>query len=242
MIDFELIPAIDLLDSKVVRLYQGDYSSQTVFSSDPVDTAKKWETMGAERIHIVDLNGAREGSIHHLRVIDEIVNQVSVPIQLGGGLRTLEAIQEVLNLGVQRVVIGSVIVADPTIAFDAISTFGDRIICGLDAKNGSIMVEGWEKESTSDVFSISKELTSRGARRFVYTDISRDGTMAGPNIDELSKFIVASSPSNVIASGGVSSIEDVVDLSVMGLEGVIIGKSLYSGAIDFVELKNILDN
>ena len=128
MIDFELIPAIDLLDSKVVRLYQGDYSSQTVFSSDPVDTAKKWEAMGAERIHIVDLNGAREGSIHHLRVIDEIVNQVSVPIQLGGGLRTLGAIQEVLNLGVQRVVIGSVIVADPTIALDAISTFGDQII------------------------------------------------------------------------------------------------------------------
>ena len=242
MIDFELIPAIDLLDSKVVRLYQGDYSSQTVFSSDPVDTAKKWETMGAERIHIVDLNGAREGSIHHLRVIDKIVNQVSVPIQLGGGLRTLGAIQEVLDLGVQRVVIGRVIVADPTIAFEAISTFGDQIICGLDAKNGSIMVEGWEKESTSDVFSISKELTSRGAKRFIYTDILRDGTMAGPNIDELSKFLAASSPSSVIASGGVSSIKDVVNLSVMGLEGVIIGKSLYSGAIDFVELKNILNS
>ena len=241
MIDFEIFPAIDLLDGSVVRLYQGDYGRETIFSTDPVDTAKKWEDLGASRIHIVDLNGAREGSLHHINVIDKMVNKLSIPVQLGGGLRTMESVNEVLNLGVQRVILGSVILADPDLISEAITRFGDSIICGLDAKNGFIMVQGWEKASNSDVFEVAEKLSSIGAQRFIYTDISRDGTMEGPNIDSLSTFLAFSSPSRVIASGGVSSIKDVLKLSTMGLEGVIIGKSLYSGAIDFTELTNSIN-
>ena len=241
MIDFEIIPAIDLLDGRVVRLYQGDYNRETIFSTDPIDTAKKWQDLGASRIHIVDLNGAKEGSLHHKNVIDKVVSNLSIPVQLGGGLRTIESVNEILNLGVQRVILGSVIVTNPDLVSDVITKYGDAIICGLDAKDGFIMVQGWEKSSKSDVFEVVEKLISIGAKRFIYTDISRDGTMEGPNIDSLRTFLATSSPSRVIASGGVSSIKDVLELSTMGLEGVIIGKSLYSGAIDFTELANSIN-
>ena len=228
---FEIIPAIDLLDSKVVRLFKGKYSEETVFSDDPVKVAKNWEQDGAQRIHLVDLNGAREGSIYHLEIIKKIAESTSIPIQVGGGIRSLSNVEELLDAGVDRVILGSIIIKDRNTAIRAISEYGDSVICGIDSLNGQILIQGWEENSNIESLELARELVSVGATRFIHTDISRDGTLEGPNINSMKEFsgIIGDIP--LIASGGIGSLDDIRNISSINIEGVIVGRALYTGDV-----------
>lgn len=231
----KLYPAIDLKDGKCVRLLQGDYNEVTVYADNPAQMAKKWESLGAEYLHLVDLDGAKEGKGINNHAIKEIVEAVKIPVQLGGGIRSLEDIKEKLDMGVDRVILGSVAVKNKMLVKEAIETFGpSKIVIGVDAKNGMVAIEGWLKVTELSALAFCKELKEIGVTTVIYTDISKDGMMQGPNILETSK-LVKETGLDIIASGGVSSIEDLKQIDSIGAHGAIIGKALYIGAIDLKE-------
>lgn len=231
----QLIPAIDIKDGKCVRLTQGDIEKLDVFSLEPVDTAKKWEDMGASIIHVVDLDGAFTGKTKNMEVIEDIINAVQVPIQLGGGIRELNTIDKYFNMGVNRVVIGTAAVKNPQLVQDAVAKYQDRIVIGIDARNEKVSVEGWVETSEISCYELAKKMESLGVKRIVFTDVSKDGMMQGPNIKSIRRMLKETSL-KVIASGGVSCLNDLKNLkniSERNLEGVIIGKALYTNKIDF---------
>jgi phosphoribosylformimino-5-aminoimidazole carboxamide ribotide isomerase len=235
----ELLPAIDLRAGRCVRLLQGDYDRETVFSDDPAGMARRWVAAGARRLHVVDLDGARSGQPENLPVVREIAAAVRVPVQLGGGLRDRETVAEALAAGVERVILGTALVTGDPAAVDALlSEFGERIVVGVDAREGRVAVQGWTETTGRDSVELARELEARGARRLVYTDITSDGTLTGPNWGGIRRMVEALTIP-VIAAGGVSSADDVrrlAELQPLGLEGVIIGKALYTGAVRLEEL------
>ena len=237
MTGMEIIPAIDLKGGRCVRLYQGDYSRETIFSDNPVEVARHWQSLGAQRLHIVDLDGAAKGKPQHSLIIESIAHSVQVPLQLGGGLRSIDAIAQAFDLGVARVVIGTAAVEDQTLVQEACRRFGNLIIVGIDARDGYVATRGWKEGTKVTATELAWRMAHVGVGRFIYTDIARDGTLTEPNFDAIAE-LVKQVEVPVIAAGGISSIEHLERLSQIGVEGAIVGRALYTGNID---LKRALD-
>jgi phosphoribosylformimino-5-aminoimidazole carboxamide ribotide isomerase len=228
-----IYPAIDIKEGRCVRLLQGRFADETVFGN-PVDMAKKWAAMGASWLHTVDLDGARHGSSANRQVIREIAEVSGIPVQMGGGIRTMADIEEVLNMGIQRVILGTAAVNNPQLVQEALRKYPGRIAVGIDAKDGRVAVEGWEKISSHMAVDFAKAMEQLGCRVIIYTDIATDGMLKGPNLAAMEEMI-RSVGMEVIASGGVSSIEDLINLKNIGAAGAITGKAIYTGAINLEE-------
>ncbi len=231
----QLYPAIDLKDGQCVRLKQGEFKEITVYSQKPEEVAALWQSQGATFLHLVDLDGALAGRSVNEKVIKKIADTVSIPIEIGGGIRSEEAIESMLSLGVARVIIGTKAVENPEFIREVVKKFGqDRIVAGVDAKDGMVAVEGWEKISGITASELCNRMKEYGVRHIVYTDISRDGMLAGPNV-EYTKKLTEETGMDIIASGGMSSMEDLRQLYHAGVRGAIIGKALYEKRIDLKE-------
>lgn len=227
----QLYPAIDMKGGKCVRLTQGLFDNMKVYSDTPADMAKLWVSQGATFLHIVDLDGALAGHSVNEEAIREIVKSVNVPIQLGGGIRSAEAVKNMLALGITRCIIGTRAVEQPEFIRDLVQEFGaDRIVVGVDAKDGMVAVEGWEKTSSLTAVDLCEKMKVYGVKHIVYTDISRDGTLTGPNVS-YTKMLTDKTGLDVIASGGMSCMEDLQNLYDSGIRGAIIGKALYENRI-----------
>lgn len=232
-----IFPAIDLRDGKCVRLLRGDFAKETVYSSNPEDVALRWVREGAEYLHVVDLDGALAGKPQNTEVIKKILSSVQIPIEVGGGIRTLETIENTLELGVKRVILGSVAVQNRSLVKEACQRYRDRVVVGIDAKDGITVIDGWGVSGGIPAVELAKELASFGLKTIIYTDISRDGTLSGVNIEATSKLAIESGV-DIIASGGVKSLEDIHALKkreVDGIVGVIAGKSIYEGTLSLSE-------
>ncbi|BBD66647.1 phosphoribosylformimino-5-aminoimidazole carboxamide ribotide isomerase [Nostoc commune NIES-4072] len=229
----DVIPAIDLLEGRCVRLYQGDYDRSQVFSDNPADVAKQWVDQGATRLHIVDLDGAKAGKVVNLGAIEAIAHAVSVPIEIGGGLRDRTSVQQVFNLGIQWAILGTIAVEQPQLVQQLCEEFPGQIIIGIDARNGRVATRGWLETSEVLATQLAVQMQELGAAAIIYTDIHRDGTLIGPNLEALRELAaVISIP--IIASGGVSSVSDLLSLLALepqGVTGVIVGRALYTGDI-----------
>ena len=231
----ELIPAIDIIDGRCVRLYQGDYSRETVYSDDPVEVALRWESFGASRIHIVDLDGARSGNPDNLKVVERIVGAVQVPVQMGGGVRTLNSAHRIIQAGVQRVMLGTVAVREPDVVRSACAELGsDAVVVAVDSRDGVVAVSGWTSGSDVRATGLIARMMEEGVRTFLCTDISRDGTLAGPNYGLMRDFVGVAGK-GVIAAGGIASVEHLEHLAAVGVGGAVVGKALYTGDVDLVE-------
>ncbi len=233
----EIIPAIDLRNGNCVRLYQGDYGIETIFSDDPVEMAMEWQSLGALRLHIVDLDGAATGKLQNLNIINEIANAVLIPVQVGGGIRQMETIEELLKVGVDRVILGTTAVEDAELVKDACRRFGQSIIISLDARDGYLATHGWLKETELKTVEFVRSVLELGVRRFIYTDISRDGTLTEPNFSAIFE-VVDATRFPVVASGGISSLTHLKVLKQLGVDGAIVGKALYTKQIN---LRQALD-
>ncbi len=227
----QIIPAIDIKDGRCVRLYQGKYDDVTVFDHDPVAVARRWEQLGAQRIHVVDLDGAKAGRPVNAQIVFAIVRAVQVPVQLGGGLRDVGAVDSALNLGVERVILGTAAVRDPQLIADLVQRYGERMVVGVDARDGMVAAQGWTETSHIAAQDLVQRMADLGVRTIIYTDISRDGTLEGPNISATVELVQPGGP-DIIASGGVARTDDLIALAHSGVAGVIVGKALYTGAID----------
>jgi len=231
-----IYPAIDLKDGKCVRLSQGAFDKVTVFNDEPKNVAKSFQEAGASFIHVVDLDGARSGKSQNHVAIASIVSAINIPIQTGGGIRTMEDIEQKLSMGVERIILGTAALKHPDLVKAAVKAYGNHIAVGIDASQGLVAVEGWEEVSRTKAVDICIKMKNIGVQTIIYTDIAKDGMMSGPNV-EATKEIVETTGLSVIASGGVSSIEDLERLSEIRVSGVIIGKALYLGALD---LKSVI--
>ncbi len=232
----EIIPAIDIRGGRCVRLDQGDYDRETVFADDPVEAARRWQDAGATRLHVVDLDGARDGKPQNEDVIRRVIEAAEVAVQIGGGLRDISAIDRYVKAGADRVAIGTAAVKDQTTLVNAVSLFRERIIVGVDARDGMAATEGWRETSEVGALDLVRQLSEFGVQRIYYTDIARDGMLGGPNFPAIQEVMEHAaglpSPMAVIASGGVSAVEHVERLRLIGVEGAIIGTALYTGALD----------
>ncbi len=238
----KLFPAIDIKNGQCVRLRQGSFRDVLVYSNLPLKVAKEWEASGASFIHVVDLDGALVGHSVNEEAIKDIVDNVNIPIQLGGGIRTIKDIENKLNLGINRVIIGTKAAIDPGFMKEAVSIFGpERIIAGIDAKDGIVAVEGWEKLSNYNAVALALEMKNIGVETIVYTDIAKDGMLQGPNIHYTAEM-VQESGLNIIASGGISSLKDLEILNEYKVYGAIIGKALYENKIDFNQAVTMFEN
>lgn len=237
-----LIPAIDIRGGNVVRLVQGNYNNEKVYSTDPPSVAQQWVHAGAQMLHIVDLDGAREGIPFNIAVLEKVAKDISVPIQMGGGLRTIQAVQTILSLGVKRVVIGTK-AFDQEFLKELISRFGnERIVVGIDASGDNVQIEGWVRESGYSIERACEHAMCCGVKYVVFTDITRDGTLKGPNIESLRKVLSCSSL-HIIVSGGIGSLDDIkriADLKEDKISGVIIGKALYEKKFSFKDALRLL--
>ena len=231
----EVIPAIDLIDGRCVRLYQGDYDQETVYSDDPVEVASRWEMLGARRIHVVDLDGARAGSPRNLSIIRRIADAVDVPIQMGGGIRTLDAVRQVVGAGVDRVMLGTVALNDPAVVRSACEELGpDAVLVAVDSRDGNVAVSGWTDASETPAISLVRLMMKAGVKTFLCTDISRDGTLEGPNYDLMADLVEVAGD-GIIAAGGIASIDHLRQLASIGVGGGVIGRALYTGDVDLAE-------
>ncbi len=233
----EIIPAIDIRGGKCVRLYQGDYSKQTVFDENPTAVALRWKSQGARWLHIVDLDGAAIGEPRNIAVVEEIIRASSLAVELGGGIRREDIAEELLQKGVSRVILGTMAIEKPELVGRLCQRLGEAIIVGLDARDGKIAIHGWQKDTVVDVLQLSKEMVELGVRRFIYTDIRRDGTLTESNFDAVERLIARVNVP-IIASGGISKLWHLQRLKELGVEGAIIGKALYTGDIDLQEALN----
>ncbi len=230
-----IYPAIDIKDGKCVRLFKGRFDEVTVYGDDPAAMAKKWESLGGSYIHVVDLDGALKGHGVNAEVIKRICASVNVPVQTGGGIRTMEDIKYKLSCGIDRVIIGTKAVTDSEFVKRAVDKYKEKIVIGIDAKDSMVAIEGWEQVSDFTAVEFAKKMESIGVQTIVYTDIATDGTLAGPNVAAMAEM-ASSVKMDVIASGGVGSIEHIRALEPTGVEGVIVGKALYTGAVDLSKL------
>lgn len=229
-----IYPAIDIIDGACVRLLKGDYSKKTEYAENPLDVASDFEKDGAEFIHIVDLDGARCGNMPNFDLICNIAKTVSIPIEVGGGIRSMEAVEKYLSNGVRRVILGTAAIKNPKFTEEAVKRFGDGIVVGIDAKNGYAATDGWESVSQVTATELAKKMEKIGVSTIIYTDIETDGMLKGPNFRAMEEMAKAVSI-DIVASGGVSSIGDVEKLKLCGVEGAIIGKALYTENISLKE-------
>jgi phosphoribosylformimino-5-aminoimidazole carboxamide ribotide isomerase len=230
----EIIPAIDLRAGRCVRLLQGDYERETVFGDDPISIARRWEESGAPRLHVVDLDGARTGAPCEVQTIERIAAAVSIPLQVGGGLRTLEHANHYLRAGADRVVFGTAAIKNQQLIAEALEMDAGAIVVALDARDGRIQTEGWLEASAIEVVQLAKQMERLGVRRVLCTDIVRDGMLTEPNFSGLAE-LKASTVMQVIASGGVSTVEQLKRLAGLGMESAIVGRALYTGDLDLTE-------
>jgi phosphoribosylformimino-5-aminoimidazole carboxamide ribotide isomerase len=229
-----IIPAIDLKNGCCVRLYQGRRDKETVFSGDPVGTALKWADQGARRLHVVDLDGAFEGESANLRILEEIAVTVSIPVQFGGGIRNAEALRRALGAGASFVILGTVLHRDPEFSLAALREHAGKIILGIDAREGKVAVSGWEEGTEVEAEDLARKFEPESPAAVVFTDISKDGAMGGPNL-EATRALAQNLSTPVIASGGISSMEDISSLLPLesdGVQGVIVGRAIYEGKVD----------
>jgi phosphoribosylformimino-5-aminoimidazole carboxamide ribotide isomerase len=232
-----LFPAIDIRNGRCVRLTEGKFECETVFAEDPAEMAVRWADAGAEYLHVVDLDGALAGQSSNTEVIKRILAKVKIPVQVGGGIRTLANIENMLALGVTRVILGSVAVRNPELVREACQKFPGQVVVGIDAKNGEVAVEGWGIGGGIGAEELAKKMAAVGVEHIIFTDISRDGMLAGVNVEATAELAKASGI-KVIASGGVASLADIKALQAReadGIEGCIIGKAIYTGALDLKE-------
>jgi phosphoribosylformimino-5-aminoimidazole carboxamide ribotide isomerase len=233
----DVIPAIDLLEGRCVRLYQGDYDQSQVFNEDPIAVAQQWVAQGAPRLHLVDLDGAKAGHPVNQETIQAIVKAVPVPVQVGGGLRDRDSVANLLDLGVQQVILGTVAVEQPDLVAELCEAFPGRILVGIDARDGKVATRGWLETSEVNATDLAQQMANLGAAAIIYTDIQRDGTLKGPNKPAL-RAMADTLSIPVIASGGVSSLTDVLSLfslAPLGVTGMIIGRALYTNAVSLRE-------
>jgi phosphoribosylformimino-5-aminoimidazole carboxamide ribotide isomerase len=239
-----LLPAIDILDGKTVRLTRGDFDAKTVYDADPLDAARRWVDAGARSLHVVDLEGARAGAPLSLEHVRRIAGEVGVPVQVGGGLRTIAALRDVVEAGAARVVIGTAAYTDVDFLDEAVAEFGDRVVVSVDARDGLLAASGWSEQTEIPMESVVERLGGRGVRRFVYSSIDHDGTLSGPDVDG-ARRIAAAVRGSFIYSGGVASLADIrslVALRQVNLSGVIVGKALYEGRFTVGEAQQALDH
>ena len=232
-----ILPAIDLRGGNCVRLVKGDFKQETIYSEHPEENALRWEGEGAEFLHVVDLDGALAGEPQNMDAIKRILQAVKIPVEVGGGIRSMESIDRLLSIGVSRVILGSVAVHKEELVQEACSAYGNRIVVGIDAKKGIVATDGWEKSASISAVELAKKLGAFGLETIIYTDISRDGTLSGVNVTETAHLARASGI-KVIASGGVKSISDIEELKKRecdGIIGVIVGKSIYEGTLSLTE-------
>ncbi|PFO69019.1 1-(5-phosphoribosyl)-5-[(5-phosphoribosylamino)methylideneamino]imidazole-4-carboxamide isomerase [Bacillus cereus] len=234
----EIFPAIDLKEGRCVRLYQGEFSKETVMNEDPVAQAIIFEKSGAKTLHIVDLDGAIAGESVNLLVIERICKAVRIPVQVGGGIRLLVAVEKLLSVGVDKVILGTAALYDKAFLEEAVRLYKEKIIVGIDAKNGFVATRGWLDVSEISYIDLAKQMENVGVQTIVFTDISKDGTLAGPNVEQL-ELLQKSVGIRLIASGGVASIQDVKKLNDMNIYGVIIGKALYEKTINLEEVLEV---
>jgi phosphoribosylformimino-5-aminoimidazole carboxamide ribotide isomerase len=236
-----IIPAIDLRGGKVVRLFQGKFNQEKVYSADPVKVAKHWAKQGAKFLHVVDLDGASGGALKNIEVLKRIIDQVGIGVEFGGGVRSIETISKLLSLGVERVILGTRAANDAKFLKQAWKKFGNKIIISIDAQGGKVLTQGWNCQSAKTALVFAKELEAAGFKQIIYTDISKDGTLAGPDISGI-KELLKVTQLQVIASGGVSNLKDLIKLNKLrktGLSGVIVGKALYEGKFTLVQALKI---
>ena len=232
-----ILPAIDLRGGNCVRLVKGDFKQETIYSEHPEEIALRWEGEGAEFLHVVDLDGALAGEPQNMDAIKCILQAVKIPVEVGGGIRSMESIDRLLSIGVSRVILGSVAVHKEELVQEACSAYGNRIVVGIDAKKGIVATDGWEKSGGISAVELAKKLGAFGLETIIYTDISRDGTLSGVNVTETAR-LARTSGIKVIASGGVKSISDIEELKKRecdGVIGVIVGKSIYEGTLTLIE-------
>ena len=242
--NMDVIPAIDILDGRCVRLYQGDYQQSEVFGEDPVEVAQRWYSQGAKYLHVVDLDGARDGKPKNLKVIEAIARSIPIRVQMGGGLRDRESIVLVLNSGVSRVILGTAAVENSQLIADICAEFPEQIMIGIDARDGKVATRGWLTTSEVMAVDLAKRMTSIGIAGIIYTDIHRDGTMQGPNVQAL-RQLAENVDVPVIASGGISSITDLLNLlslESIGVKGAIVGRAIYTGDIQLREAIRAVGN
>ena len=233
----DVIPAIDLLGGNCVRLYQGDYAQAEVFSHDPLEMAHQWARQGARRLHLVDLDGAKTGEPTNHGVIQELCRSLSIPVQVGGGIRNAQTVETLLGNGVDRVILGTIAVEQPELVRELCQRFPQQILVGIDARNGQVATKGWLETTQVQATDLAQQMAKAGVAGIIYTDIQRDGTLQGPNLDAL-RNLATHVEVPVVASGGVSSLTDLLSLlslEALGVTEVIVGKALYSGAINLPE-------
>jgi phosphoribosylformimino-5-aminoimidazole carboxamide ribotide isomerase len=238
-----LLPAIDILAGKAVRLTQGEFDASTLYDADPLAAAKRWVAAGARALHVVDLDGAREGSPANIEQVRRIAAGVDVPVQIGGGLRTLEAVRQAVGAGAGRVVLGTAAYRDVDLLDQAIAEFGDRVVVSVDARGGKLAMSAWTEQTDIPIESVIERMGARGVRRFVFSSIERDGMLQGPDLDA-ARRVAGAVRGSFLYSGGVASLDDVralAGLRQVNLEGVIVGKALYEGRLDVGEAQRLLD-
>ena len=234
----QILPAIDIKNGHAVRLVKGDFEQETVVNDNVLDQASIFMEAGIQYIHVVDLDGALEGWAANRDLIAKIKEMTGLAIEVGGGIRTIEQIEDYLSVGINRVIIGSMAVKHPQFVKEALDKFGsDKIVVGIDAKNGMVATEGWLETSTVDYISLALEMEKMGVRLFVYTDVDRDGTLTGPNFEHYEKLIAHLTSAKVIASGGIHALSDLQQLEKIGVAGTIVGKAYYNGDISLKELR-----
>ena len=228
-----IIPAIDIKEGRCVRLTEGKFEDVEIFSDDPVAVAVKWANEGAMMLHIVDLDGARYGRLINICILKQIIREVDIPVQVGGGIRNYRDVKSLIDLGASRVILGTILWKDKALAKKLFKDFSEKVIAGIDARDGYVAIEGWQNVLSIDALNFAGEMEKLGTRRIIYTDIKRDGTLIGPNIDKIEKM-VKNVNIPLICSGGIASLDDIKKLKrfeTRGLEGVILGKALYKGII-----------
>ena len=238
----KIFPAIDIKDKKCVRLLKGNFDDKKVYNVTPIDQAKKYKDFGFNYLHIVDLDGALTGETINLNIIEDIINKLNIKIEIGGGIRSLDKIQNYIDIGVDKVILGSAAVKDKSFLKEACKSYKNQIALGLDAKKGFIAISGWKEETDLKALEFLKDVNNFGISRLIYTDIERDGTKTNPNLEETIK-VAEISNSPVIVSGGVSSIKDIENIKSLNnknIEGVIVGKAIYDGDINLKELSGFL--
>ena len=233
-----ILPAIDIRNGQAVRLFKGDFKQQTVVNPDVLGQARIFADAGIAFIHVVDLDGALDGKATNRDLIAALKVATGLGVEVGGGIRTLEQIQDYLNVGIDRVIIGSMAVKNPSFVQEAIDRFGaEKIVVGIDAKDGFVATEGWLETSNVDFISLAKEMEKMGVQLFVYTDVDRDGTLTGPNFAHYEQLVAELTTAKVIASGGIAQLSDLTRLAEIGVAGTIVGKAYYNGNISLEELK-----
>ena len=232
-----ILPAIDIKDGNCVRLFKGDFSTVEKVAADYLEAAKNFEAAGAKWIHMVDLDGAKEGKPVNAKIYTDVAEKTNLKVEVGGGIRNLETIQEYLNMGISRVILGSVALKNPELVSDAVEKFGsEKIVVGIDAVNEMVATEGWLESSDVNYIDLANKMIETGVKYFIFTDISKDGTLSGVNVQQLKKLADATyGKCNIIASGGVHTMDDIVVCKEMGLYGTICGKSIYKGTLDLRE-------